>query len=176
MRILRTSRRIFLILVLLCVSLADLAPAQQAQPSGQYWQGYGQTSGVNLAEETTALGFSMSSTYKSLRKTKLLLNTLASDVIFTYGYAEQSGGEGFRMPGDRGMMEARTFGKDAQGQRRTVEFGVIQMPAGGFRIYVYGEGNAGTSPPFPNPDLSAVQEKLRALLSPSRSRRRGLWT
>ena len=164
MRTIRMRRRIFAI-AWLCVSLTDLAPAQQAQSPGQYWQGYGQTSGVNLAEETTALGFSMNSTYKSLRKTRLLLNTLASDVIFTYGYAEQAGGAGFKMPGDRGMMEVRTFSKDAQGQRRTVEFGVTQMPAGGFRIYVYGEGNAGTAPPFPNPDLTAVQAKLRALLS-----------
>lgn len=163
MRIARTSLGIVPAFLLLCVALSERASAQQPQASGQYWQGYAstQTSGVNLAEETTVLGFSMNSTYKSLRKTKLLLNSLASDILFTYGYAEQSGGAGFKMPDSRGMLEVRTFSKDAQGQRRTVEFGVAQMPAGGFRILVYGEGDAG---PAANPDLPFLQTKLRALL------------
>ncbi|OGG52281.1 MAG: hypothetical protein A3F84_16450 [Candidatus Handelsmanbacteria bacterium RIFCSPLOWO2_12_FULL_64_10] len=160
----KTGRKVFLIWALLCAFQADRAGAQQPQASGQYWQGY-QTPGVDLAEETTTLGFSMNSTYRSLRKTSLLLNTLASDIIYTHGYAEQSGGEGFKMPGDKGMMEVRTFSREAQGQRRTVEFGVTQRPAGGFRIYVYGEGGAANAPPAPNPDLYAVQTKLRSLLT-----------
>jgi hypothetical protein len=160
----KTGRRVLLVWALLCASQAGRAGAQQPQASGQYWQGY-QASGVDLAEETTALGFSMNSTYRSLRKTRLLLNTLASDILYTHGYAEQPDGEGFKMPGDKGMVEVRTFSKEAQGQRRTVEFGVTQRPAGGLRIYVYGEGAAGSVPPVPNPDLYAVQTKLRALLT-----------
>lgn len=160
----KTGRRVLLIWALICAFQAGRAGAQQPQASGQYWQGY-QTPGVDLAEETTALGFSVNSTYRSLRKTRLLLNTLASDILYTYGYAEQPGGEGFKMPGDKGMMEVRTFSKEAQGQRRTVEFGVAQRPAGGLRIYVYGEGAAGSAPPVPNPDLYAVQTKLRSLLT-----------
>lgn len=169
--------RVFLMVVALCAFQASRAEAQQPQSSGQSWQGYAgastpatsyyqaPASGIDLAEEVTAFGFSMNSTYRSLRKTRLLLNDLAAYILYALGYTERAGGEGFKMIGDKGMVEGRYFNKEAQGSRRTIEFAVTPKATGGFRIYVYGQAVAGNTSPASNPDVPYVQVKLRGLLS-----------
>lgn len=168
MLISRTDCRVFLIVALLCTFQMDRPGAQQ--PSGQSWQGYGTStpaygSGTGLAEEVTPFGFSMNSTYRSLRKTSLLLNDTAAYILYALSYTEQAGEEGFRMTRDRGMMEGRYFSKETQGSRMTIEFAVTPRATGGFRIYAYGQAVAGDAAPTPNPELPYVQAKLRGLLS-----------
>jgi hypothetical protein len=171
MPITRTGCRIFLIIALLCTFPMDRATAQQPQSSGQYWQGYGTSapaaygSGAGLAEEVTPFGFSMNSSYRSLRKTSLLLNDLAAYLLYALGYTEQAGDKGFKMAGDRGMAEGRYFSQEVQGSRMTVEFAVAPRATGGFRIHAYGQAVTGNAAPVANPDLPYVQVKLRGLLS-----------
>ena len=132
-------------------------------------QDWGSSSGtskkptIKIAEELSSYNLGMNSTYRSLRKTRLLLNTLAIYIQYTVGYLEESSGEGFRLARDPSMMEGRYFMRKVAGGVRKIEFAVTKRPGVGFRIYVYASEKV-EGAYSPNPDLSSVRTKLRGLL------------
>ena len=138
------------------LTFAAVASAQQPMPM------QAQPVMVQPAASTSDRSISVLSPYRTLDRTRRLINELATYLAIVSGYRENTDGAGAWKTRDLdGLVISRRFEKQAtDGTRMTIEVAVVPTAAGEFRIHVF--GNQG---PNANPDLAAVKTQIDSLVA-----------
>ncbi len=111
-----------------------------------------------------AASFSLLSPFRSLARSRQLLDTAALRLALELDYREESDGERQRkLAGMAGVKAARFFSRSVGGQTRSLELALAAYPTGGYQLYVDGSESDGTAR-RPNPELAAAEATLRRLL------------
>lgn len=112
-------------------------------------------------------GLSISSPYKTIGKTRQLLNTIGARILLLMNYTQQDRISGSWKTGTLpGLEIARYFSKTlAEGEFLTIEIAVLSFPEGGYEYYVFGQQISPDGSMLPNPDLFTIETKIQDLVS-----------
>jgi hypothetical protein len=103
--------------------------------------------------------FTLKSPYRSLAKTRQLLDVLTNQIALYLDYEELDGKTGsWKISDLSGVESARYYTKSpASGLKRTIEMAILSRPQGGYDLACYGQETSGGGARQPNPDLTYLQ-------------------
>ena len=127
---------------------------------------YGQDAAVTQ-QTPTYPAVTLKSPYRSLAKTRQLLDTLTNQIALYLNYNELDGSSGNWKSSDlSGVETARYYAKSAAaGAQRTPEIAILSRPQGGYDLVFYGQETYSNGSKLPNPDLAYLQSFAQSQVS-----------
>lgn len=124
----------------------------------------GSVSGASPDETAGGAAFSVRSPFTSYTKSRKFFDRAALEVAVKLDYSDDVSAEaGGRLVGKPGVTALRSFSKTIDKKRRTVDLALLPVASGGWEILVDGRSDSETGA-VANPDLPAVEQKVRALV------------
>ncbi len=121
--------------------------------------------GALAAQDAGSPAISLHAAGTSAAAAERVLDTASHWLLLHRGYRESE--VAGRLGEMRGIEGARGFVRElADGSRRTLELGASRHSSGGWELHAYGHQH-GAAGAVPNPDLAALENKLRELSDPA---------
>ena len=167
----RTANNVKLLALILGAVLAGPAAAQESDPDAVQLEaispGAVQPGAIPPIDGAGASAFSVLSPYRTLPRSRQLLDTAVLRLVLELGYEEERAEERPRRTASLpGVASVRFLAKSVAvtgGAARVLELALAAYPEGGYRLYVYGTEVEG-SEQRPNPDLAAAEDALAKVL------------
>lgn len=126
---------------------------------------FGTSAAPEVGAQTASI-MTSTSPYRSVAKTRRLVDALANRLVLQLGYTEdRAGGKGYQSQQLSGLEIGRYFRREVDGgSRRTLEVAVTRLPGGGLEVHLVGtERGVQSAEPRPNPDVASADGMLREL-------------